>query len=123
MIKPIMPAHKQNNKKNGGKQCQRINKTIRKTEVSREMARCKICKAKFEPRYFLQKACLDPACLAEWSRKDIESKINKKYKDKKRELKDNDRSVRTKAAQKAFNAFIRAKLWFICYIRHALWAI
>lgn len=73
------------------------------------MAKCKICKAKFEPKYFLQKACLNPACLAEWAKVDREVKADKKHKAKKRELKDNDRKIRMPAAQKAFNAFIRAR--------------
>ena len=38
------------------------------------MARCKICRDKFEPRFFLQKACFDPACLDAWSKLD---KLNK----------------------------------------------
>ena len=73
------------------------------------MPKCKICKTKFEPRFFLQKACLSPACLAEWSKADREVKADKKHKAKKKELKDNDKSLRSKAAQKAFNAFIRAR--------------
>ena len=73
------------------------------------MARCKICKGKFEAKYFLQKACLNPACLAEWAKLDRESKVDKKYAQKKRELKANDRTFRTKEAQKAFNAYIRKR--------------
>tara|TARA_R110002096_G_scaffold167947_1_gene338310 strand:- start:268 stop:792 length:525 start_codon:yes stop_codon:yes gene_type:complete len=73
------------------------------------MARCKICKSKFEPKYFLQKACLNPACLAEWSKVDREVKADKKHKAKKKELKDNDRSYRAKVAQQAFNAYIRLR--------------
>ena len=47
------------------------------------MARCKICRDKFEPKYFLQKACFNPACLAEWSKLDMQKKNNttKKVKD------------------------------------------
>ncbi len=73
------------------------------------MPRCKICRDKFEARYFLQKACLNPACLAEWSKLDREKKADDKHKARKREFKDNDKSLRTKEAQKAFNAFIRAR--------------
>ena len=40
------------------------------------MARCKICRDKFDPRFFLQKACFNPACLAEWSRLDMQKKNN-----------------------------------------------
>ena len=73
------------------------------------MAKCKVCKDKFEPKFFLQKACLNPACLAEWSKIDREVKADKVHAKKKKELKDNDRKIRVPAAQKAFNAFIRAR--------------
>ena len=73
------------------------------------MAKCKICKTKFEARFFLQKTCVNPACLAEWQKIDRESKADKKHKQKKKELKDNDKKIRGPAAQKSFNAFIRAR--------------
>lgn len=71
--------------------------------------RCKICKDKFEARYFLQKTCVNPACLAEWAKLDREVKSDKAHNKKKKELKDNDRSFRAKEAQKAFNAYIRSR--------------
>lgn len=71
------------------------------------MPRCKICRDKFEAKYFLQKACLNPACLAEWSKKDREAKADKVHNKKKKEFKDNDKPLRMKEAQKSFNAFIR----------------
>ena len=71
------------------------------------MAKCKVCGTKFEPRFFLQKACFVPVCLAEWSKVDREAKADKKHKAKKKALKDNDRKIRLSSAQKAFNAFIR----------------
>lgn len=69
--------------------------------------RCKICKDKFKPRHFLQKACFNPACLAEWVKLDNEKKADIRHKSRKREFKLNDRSLRTKAAQKSFNDYIR----------------
>ncbi len=39
------------------------------------MPRCKVCRKKFEAKYFLQKACLNPKCLAEWSKKDRQLKV------------------------------------------------
>lgn len=47
------------------------------------MARCKICRDKFEPRFFLQKACFKPECLDAWSKIDRLSKkdATKKVKD------------------------------------------
>lgn len=71
------------------------------------MAKCKVCKIKFEARFFLQKTCVDPKCLAEWQRLDREDKADKKHNAKKKDLKDNDKSHRAKLAQQAFNAFIR----------------
>lgn len=73
------------------------------------MPRCKICRDKFEAKYFLQKACLNPKCLAEWAKLDREKKADDKFKARKKELKDNDKSFRAKQAQTAFNAYIRAR--------------
>jgi len=73
------------------------------------MARCKICRDKFEPRYFLQKACIKPKCLAGWAKLERESKADKVHAVKKRKMKDNDKSLREKQAQAAFNAFIRKR--------------
>ena len=33
------------------------------------MPRCKVCKDKFEPKYFLQKTCFEPSCILEWKNK------------------------------------------------------
>ncbi len=71
------------------------------------MARCKICKDKFEPRYFLQKTCIKPKCLAEWAKLEREKKADKVHAVKKRKMKDNDKSLREKGAQSAFNAWVR----------------
>ena len=71
------------------------------------MAKCKVCKDKFNPRFFLQKTCFNPSCLAEWQKIEREAKADKAHKQKKKELKDNDKSHRAKVAQQAFNAYIR----------------
>ncbi len=73
------------------------------------MPKCKVCKVKFEAKYFLQKACLNPACLAEWAKMDREGKADKKHTAKKKEFKDNDKAHRAKMAQQAFNAYIRLR--------------
>ncbi len=73
------------------------------------MPRCKICRDKFEAKYFLQKSCLNPSCLAEWSKQERETKADKRHKEKKKALRDNDRKIRLPAAQKAFNAVIRKR--------------
>ncbi|PHS21827.1 MAG: protein NinG [Robiginitomaculum sp.] len=71
--------------------------------------KCKICKDKFEPKYFLQKACFDPKCLAEYAKLEREKKSDKKAVIRKREFKDNDKTLRAKVAQQVFNTFIRAR--------------
>ena len=73
------------------------------------MAKCKICRDRFEPRFFLQKSCFNPACLAKWSKLDREKKADKVHKENKRKLKDNDKKYRSDKAQAAFNAYIRAR--------------
>ena len=52
---------------------------------------------------------MNPACLAEWAKLDREKKADVIHKAKKKRLKDNDKTLRTKKAQAAFNAFIRAR--------------
>ena len=71
------------------------------------MPRCKVCKVKFEPRYFLQKACIKPSCLAEWSKRDREAKQKKSDKVRKEALK--TPSDHIKEAQKAINLFVRVR--------------
>jgi hypothetical protein len=73
------------------------------------MAKCKICKNKFQPRYFLQKACLNPECLSEWARLEREKKTKAKHNKEKKEFRANDKKLRTKEAEKAFNAYIRER--------------
>lgn len=78
------------------------------------MPRCKVCKDKFEARFFLQKACLKPACLAEWSKQDREVKEDKKHKAKKKEFNINDIKHQHKLTQPIFNKMrvLEEKLWF-----------
>lgn len=73
------------------------------------MPKCKVCKTKFEPRFFLQKACFDPVCLAEWSRVDREAKADRKHKDKKKAFQLSDIKIRKNAAVMACHAYIRAR--------------
>lgn len=76
--------------------------------------RCKICGDKFEPKYFLQKSCLNPPCILAWNKKAIEKKQKedkKKWNRKKKKIKD---SLKTKSdylneLQKIFNQFIRLR--------------
>lgn len=81
------------------------------------MARCKVCKCKFEPRYFLQKACLDPVCLATWSKKDREVKVKKEQKINKKAVIDLNRASlkwQHKQTQPVFNKLRRLQelKWF-----------
>ena len=69
--------------------------------------RCKVCKDKFTPNYFLQKACFNPACLAEWSKMDRQVKQKKSDKVRKEALKTAGDYV--KEAQKEINKFVRVR--------------
>ncbi len=78
------------------------------------MARCKICRDKFEAKYFLQKSCLNPPCLAEWAKLDREKKQNikvkaQKTKDKARLQELKPLSKLTSEAQAAVNKYIRLR--------------
>ena len=69
--------------------------------------RCKICKDKFEPKYFLQKTCFDPSCILEYKNK-VKAK---EWKAEKKVLKDKLKtySDHVKELQVIFNKFIRAR--------------
>lgn len=78
------------------------------------MAKCKICKVKFEARFFLQKTCVDPKCLAEWQRVDREAKADKAHTKRKKEFKLTDTTHQHKLTQAIFNKLRVAeeKVWF-----------
>ena len=57
------------------------------------MPRCKVCRVKFDAKYFLQKSCLKPACLAEWSKANMQLKNNVTAKVKVIEAKANKKAV------------------------------
>jgi len=78
------------------------------------MPRCKICRDKFEARYFLQKACLNPACLAEWSKLDREKKADEKFKVRKKKYKESDVNHQHDLTQVVFNKMrvLEEKIWF-----------
>lgn len=78
------------------------------------MARCKVCRDKFEPKYFLQKACLNPKCLAEWSKKDREIKADKVHAVKKKAFKLSDTKLQHDLTQAVFNKLrvLQEKKWF-----------
>jgi len=69
--------------------------------------RCKVCKDKFEPKYFLQKVCLDPTCILDWSKKVKE----KEWKTEKKILKDNlkTNADHVRELQVIFNKYIRLR--------------
>jgi len=58
------------------------------------MAKCKICTGRFVPRFFLQKACFNPACLDAWSKADRKKKNSVTKKVKAIEVKVNKKAVR-----------------------------
>ena len=71
------------------------------------MPRCKICREKFEAKYFLQKACFNPSCLAEWSKQDRQVKQKKSDKVRKEALKSAGDYI--KEAQTAVNKYVRVR--------------
>jgi len=50
--------------------------------------RCKICKAKFEAKYFNQKTCFNPTCIIEYSRQQNEKENKKKLAQLRKEEKE-----------------------------------
>ena len=71
------------------------------------MPRCKVCRDKFEPKYFLQKTCLNAACLIEWKNRirDKEWKAEKKVlKDKLKTYSDH-----VKELQVIVNKYVRLR--------------
>ena len=71
------------------------------------MPRCKVCREKFEAKYFLQKACFNPACLAEWAKQDRQVKQKKSDKSRKEALKAVGDYI--KEAQVSVNKYIRIR--------------
>lgn len=71
------------------------------------MPRCKICRDKFEPRYFLQKTCVNPSCLAKWAREVTMTKQKESDKVRKEALK--SAGDYTKEAQSAINKYVRIR--------------
>ncbi len=71
------------------------------------MPRCKICRIKFEPKYFLQKVCLNSKCILSYSKEVKRKQWHKDKKIIKESLKSNADHVRE--LQKVFNTFIRLR--------------
>jgi hypothetical protein len=71
------------------------------------MPRCKVCKDKFEPKYFLQKVCLTPSCILEFSSQE-KAKV---WKAEKKVLKDKLKTWMDyyQEALKVFNLYIRTR--------------
>ena len=69
--------------------------------------RCKVCKDKFEPKYFLQKTCLEADCILSWKDKVKE----KEWKAEKKKIKESLKTVQELVleVQKVFNSYIRAR--------------
>lgn len=68
---------------------------------------CRICKSEYQPQNTLQKTCWNPKCAIEQGRADRVKLKDKEHKLRKREFRKNDKSTQRKAAQTAFNQFIR----------------
>ncbi len=89
------------------------------------MPRCKICRDKFDAKYFLQKSCLKPACLAEWSKANMQLKNNvtKKVKDIEekafnKETKRRKEAIKKRTGPKGFYSNLATALHR--YVKHVL---
>lgn len=71
------------------------------------MPRCKICKDKFNVKFFLQKTCLETSCIIEYKNKVQAGEWKKEKKVLKNRLKTNAEHV--KELQVLFNRFIRLR--------------
>lgn len=69
--------------------------------------KCRICKDKFNPKYFLQKTCLKPSCILAYSK---EVKANE-WKEQKKVIKESlkSRSQHLNELQVIFNKWIRLR--------------
>lgn len=67
--------------------------------------RCKVCKNKFEPRFFLQKTCFDSNCVLQYSKRVKKKEWQKEKKLLKEKLK--TKSDYVKELQKEVNKFVR----------------
>lgn len=69
--------------------------------------RCKVCKVKFEPKYFNQKTCFDTKCIVQYGKEVKKKEWNKEKKARKEKLKSNSDHIQE--LQKIFNTFIRLR--------------
>ncbi len=71
------------------------------------MPRCRICKDKFEPKYFLQKTCFEPSCILEYKNK-VKAK---EWKQEKKVLKEKLKtySDHVKELQVIVNKYVRLR--------------
>lgn len=71
------------------------------------MPKCKICKVKFDAKFFLQKTCFDSKCVYEYSKQIQKKEWSKEKKVLKEKLK--TKSDYVKELQKEVNYFIRQR--------------
>lgn len=69
---------------------------------------CRNCRDKFQPWNSMQIVC-SVNCVIKYTEKKKEAKLKKQHAKQKRDFYANDRKLRAKEAQKAFNAFIRKR--------------
>ena len=69
---------------------------------------CRICKEKYKPFSTISRTC-SISCAIVDSKRIEQKKLDKAFNKRKRTFKDNDVKLRKKAAQTAFNAYIRAR--------------
>lgn len=71
------------------------------------MPRCKVCKEKFEAKFFNQKSCFNPKCIIEFNEMTQRNKWKKRKKDLREKLKTN--SDFRKDLQVLVNSFVRLR--------------
>ena len=71
------------------------------------MPKCKICKEKFEAKYFLQKTCFNSSCVYEWSKQVKQKEWKKEKKQIKSKLKTHSKHLGE--LQNVFNKYIRLR--------------
>jgi len=81
--------------------------------IQTKQKKCKVCRASFVPRSAFAKAC-SPECAQTYAAKDRESKARKQATKERKATREKLDAMRTKPqlvamAQKAFNAYIRAR--------------
>ena len=81
---------------------------MKKTNKKVKPKKCKVCEGLYTPFNTIEKWCsID--CAIELAKINRQKKLDKQHRQRKRELKDNDRKFHIQKTQTLFNRFIRAR--------------